>query len=451
MTQKSYFWNGLWSGDAVNAPYDATLYANIVAMLKTQGESFVFDYLNNLEVTVSVTSAAVNTGAAVMQGIYILEDAGTTLAVSANSTDFTRIDRVVIGLDLTVNSAGIYIKKGHPEETPHVPGLKQVTDVYWEMPLALLFIPSGATGLTDDNWIVDERHFFPDAQHMENYATRNIMPNSEFLAGPGTGLSGAPGMWNITTFAPTMETVTKFDAQTRGNAIKLTCASTLYGISHKFQISTVATVPVTIKFLIQVESGIARVNFGGTDNHDFYPTANPVEVIHRKSFSSSDQDFDMQLSCADANGTVFTIGQITVTYGYVAAPFVPKHETILFWTPVELETNTVSIVGSRVLDLETFAPGIGPNLQSALVRLDAADDTSSSTSPSAYIRGALQGGVKLEVLLSSLPNDSIQSDQGWIPLYRYANGTLEESDKFEVGYSTNNNLTYSVYMLGIKT
>jgi len=101
-------------------------------------------------------SVQVGTGTAMVQGRFCENDAALTLSVPAADTTYARIDRVVVRLNASPGRViDILVKKGTPAPSPAPPGLTRTPET-WELSLAQISVPAGATMVQAAN-ITDER------------------------------------------------------------------------------------------------------------------------------------------------------------------------------------------------------------------------------------------------------------------------------------------------------
>lgn len=122
--------------------------------------------LNDLEVYAdsSGMQVKVKTGWAWMMGHMMQSDAEETVAITAADGSNDRIDRVVIGVDWTLNTIDIYMVDGTPAETPEAPALTQ-TAATWEISLAQVLVSAGVITIASEK-ITDERDYAADAVGM---------------------------------------------------------------------------------------------------------------------------------------------------------------------------------------------------------------------------------------------------------------------------------------------
>ncbi len=105
-------------------------------------------------------SVKVNYGRAMVNGrVYVLSDDGgqpLTLEI-ASSASSTRIDRVVVRLNLATDARniGVYVLTGTPGASPVAPTITRQGEIY-EISLSQIRVAPGATAITQD-MIIDER------------------------------------------------------------------------------------------------------------------------------------------------------------------------------------------------------------------------------------------------------------------------------------------------------
>lgn len=88
-------------------------------------------------------------GAAIVRGHYYSNDAVKTIAIAANSSGSTRIDRIVLQLDPTNNRILAVAKTGTPGSGP--PGLTQTDTGIYEISLAQVTVANGAATISAGN------------------------------------------------------------------------------------------------------------------------------------------------------------------------------------------------------------------------------------------------------------------------------------------------------------
>lgn len=92
-------------------------------------------------------NVSVATGRAIVQKHWLKNDAALTLAISAASTTYARIDAVVIRFNSNNRNITIAVKDGTPSASPSAPSMTRAGGVY-EMALAYVNVAAGATSVT---------------------------------------------------------------------------------------------------------------------------------------------------------------------------------------------------------------------------------------------------------------------------------------------------------------
>lgn len=151
MTEKSWFWSGQVTGDALDAPYSADEWTDVMRKLllkdrTTQGYIEAFD--NELAVTnPSGSTIRVATGAALVDGSFYESDANVDNSIATPAAS-TRIDRIVLRKSWASQTVRVTIITG--VEGGGVPSLTQTDGVTWDIALAQASITTGgAITMTD--------------------------------------------------------------------------------------------------------------------------------------------------------------------------------------------------------------------------------------------------------------------------------------------------------------
>lgn len=166
MAERSAFWNGLVTGDAVDAPYDANTEfakwvqrtiglgntrANAGVVLGTGSEATQLDALQVTQNSPAGMSVLLNIGAAIVDGTTYINDAAITIPVAANASGNPRIDTVVLRKSFGIQEVRSAILAGTPAATPAPPALTQSAGVTWEIPIADIQVANGAVSITTAN------------------------------------------------------------------------------------------------------------------------------------------------------------------------------------------------------------------------------------------------------------------------------------------------------------
>lgn len=159
MTQDSRPWQGTTIGDA--GPFSAnewqTTWEQSHNAVNNRGVLLgVDEELQITQTTVASNQIVVNTGAAIVQGIWYYNDADVNLSIAANASGSTRIDVIVLEANWTNQTVRAAKVQGTPGSG--VPALTQTSGVLWQMPLAYVTAVSGFVTITNAN-ITDWREY----------------------------------------------------------------------------------------------------------------------------------------------------------------------------------------------------------------------------------------------------------------------------------------------------
>lgn len=166
MTQRSFFWNGTTVGDADTytkgrgyhtsvSTYESPLHDRLFRAVwnGTGNRGVLYGWTNELEVTGAATPISINTGAAIVYGLYYENNtAAVTKAIATPVTD-RRYDRVVVRRNWTTQTARIHVITG--VEGADIPSLVQSPAPgglgIYDIPLATLMVATdGTITRTDD-------------------------------------------------------------------------------------------------------------------------------------------------------------------------------------------------------------------------------------------------------------------------------------------------------------
>lgn len=109
------------------------------------------------------------TGRGIIEGHYYENDAEKTLAIGANTSGATRLDRLVVRLDKTANAITSIIIPGVTANT--LPALVRTTTV-WDEPLAQITVANAAASIVADN-VQDHRHWSNPSGGLLDYKENN--------------------------------------------------------------------------------------------------------------------------------------------------------------------------------------------------------------------------------------------------------------------------------------
>jgi hypothetical protein len=108
------------------------------------------------ETTPNSMGVRIRSGEAFIRGHKYINDASFTLTIPPAHASFNRTDYVVLRLDWVENTISAALLKGVEDGTNSIPTLTQTQGSRWEIPLATISVPAGATAITRAN-ITDQR------------------------------------------------------------------------------------------------------------------------------------------------------------------------------------------------------------------------------------------------------------------------------------------------------
>jgi len=381
MTRESYFWNAAATGDAQLAPYTAQVYAKAKDIGFTGNKDYAVaefsNRINGLNVTVnSATAVDVSTGTFVMDGLVGVVGVGGLTISSITSTGTGHWARIIIRVTWATSTVECVFVRGTALNPPTL--TKNEKELY-EISLARLWIPASGNAV-QAKYIHDERVFGRSAYHDALYTTKNIMPNSEFIA-PAQGRGGAPAMWH--TFGSDV-TVTSLlspvNEQQRGRRVTITCDNASGAYSGAVTVAGSESRYVTVQFYIRVDEGEFDIYVdGGASVYRSVPVTNDfILVTIRNQFTSGAPTLSIYFAGAGTSNSC-TIGQITATYGFVAAPFDPvPDEYIPFFTADDFLLASSAWASPTLLQSSLISP-----IRGVIAQLKA-NDSSSSTNDTCF-------------------------------------------------------------------
>lgn len=145
--EKSWFFdNGEQYGQAELSEYFRQIYRSGVSVSDAG--------LMDMEVSANGTQVSVGNGFAIING-FAYENSGTLSFTIESDNNYSRIDRVVLRLDLALMKISAEIKKGTAGSTPKAPDLQRDSMVY-ELSLARVLVDvNGNITVTDERTDVE--------------------------------------------------------------------------------------------------------------------------------------------------------------------------------------------------------------------------------------------------------------------------------------------------------
>ena len=153
MAERSIAWTTNATGDGTSGGYSAANWQNMnlkMFITNPATEGVLYGIGNNLAVTGSASPVAVNTGSALVYGIWYENDASVNVAIPTPASN-PRIDRVVLRASWSAQTVRITRIAGTEASSPSAPALTQVANTTWDIPLYQVRITTGGViTLTDE-------------------------------------------------------------------------------------------------------------------------------------------------------------------------------------------------------------------------------------------------------------------------------------------------------------
>ncbi|MBA7515240.1 hypothetical protein ES705_07279 [subsurface metagenome] len=155
MTEYSRPWAGTTTGDA--GPYSDDQWTDLwryFFLFDRAAEGPIVGILNELEPTGVTSPVAVNTGVAMVDGKFYLNDASEEDVTIPTPTTNPRIDRIVLRKGWTAQTVRLYRIAGTEDPSPSPPSIDQTDGVTWDVMIAQVHITTSGTVT-----VTDEREF----------------------------------------------------------------------------------------------------------------------------------------------------------------------------------------------------------------------------------------------------------------------------------------------------
>lgn len=189
MTEKSYFWGGIATGDATLAPYDDDEFSDFIRVLfqDNTDEGVIQDRLNDLSCSGGTTPVVMSTGYALVDGKLYYNDAAKNITISTPVVS-TRKDLIVLRKSWASQTVRVEVVQG--VEGGGYPSLTQTDGVTWEIPLYAVDITTGGN-IT----LTDSRHYlFEDPEKVMYIPV--IHPDEELSIQDGVFTFTIPSQFN---------------------------------------------------------------------------------------------------------------------------------------------------------------------------------------------------------------------------------------------------------------
>src|SRR5574341_97469 len=235
MSLTTYFWDGLTTGDATQAPYSSAEFALFLSGLLTaevSGYGYIIPTGFAAFKTTPSTPAAmtVENGAGIIwvDGRLFREPNAQTLTIAPSDPTNPRIDRIIIRIDKTAQTIRRAVLTGTPAASPTKPTLTNSATIV-EIAIAYIWVAATVTTIIQQE-IHEERTFLPNFEEIRQFAHQdNLIVNSEFIAFsslstiPGsTPTPEPPDYWTKILTPVSFTRVTRHSSMSRGFACRVT-------------------------------------------------------------------------------------------------------------------------------------------------------------------------------------------------------------------------------------
>lgn len=112
------------------------------------GVSVNDDNTMTLGVTATSTGVQIDKGFSIVKGFYLFNDSSKSINITRDS-NYSRIDRIVIRLNLSNSKVSIELKQGVASSKPNAPTLQRDNLIY-ELSLAQVLVPKNGTFIVTD-------------------------------------------------------------------------------------------------------------------------------------------------------------------------------------------------------------------------------------------------------------------------------------------------------------
>lgn len=405
MTETSYLWDGLVTGDATLAPYNKTEFNKYIFGAYVEDSEFAFvipGYLNDLEVvSTGGYAVSVSTGAALLQQQMYINSSPLSLSIDqVTDPTYFRFDYIALQLDQINQTLRAVVLKGLETNDYTLlenPALIQ-TGAFWQAPIARLFVDGSETSILAEN-IHDYRKFAVTTYTTNTFTyNQNLIQNSEFMAWSVPGTNN-PSKW-VRSGVAGDSAVAAFGSMVRGQAWSLPASSGLVYNNTDLQ----AQFPVcTVKGSFYVATGDASELIIGLSNASVTVPTTPF-ITKKYTRLEVGDIVEFQFTCRipttnptwrlavslRSNGGIHYIGQIILVPGYHPGPYRQMLETLPLLYPITDAnwTNTAKSTSTTTIDFTaTFGSDVLRQTKAVVLRLRGRDSGSAAGAPYMRILG----------------------------------------------------------------
>lgn len=467
MTEKTFLWEGVITGDSVYAPYNAEeLNAFLTLPQNINDDGFVVPgYLNDLKVEgdlgVISSSVYVKPGAALIKGFTYINTEVVSLSIEPISFDGRyRHDSVILRINYDDKTIRLAVLKGTELVSASAilytkPTLTQVEGYIWEVEIAHVFVDYHTPFYITNEFVYDSRKFIFTNEHSA-IATKNLVRNGEFMGFSGAQTVGndQPDLWDY--YADTAITASAaLSPMTRGRSITLPSGGSLRQYVYIKGRKT-----FTLKFLYKNTSS---VNFyiwpyktDGTYSADYLvryirPSIGLVEdVWYQETITFEDEDIDYLMIQFIGGISSCIIGQVILVEGYHPGPFRPFSEFIPFRSSLtDASWNaTAKSDGTTTIDLTaSFGGHVLPGTKAVTIMTIARDSGTGATAVVTLSFSSVLSAVVCGILdIGSVTNDVFRSNQVTVPVNTDLFVSSLNTPRFDVTVDATGVLTMDVFL-----
>lgn len=404
MSELSYLWDGIVTGDATEAPYRKdgfNTYITGIHSADTDDVLVIPGYLNDLDILLTGgLGVSVSTGAALLQNYVYVNDSAVSFSLTPPALYNFRYDYVALQLDTTNQQIRLVIIEGVDTDdytTLETPNLTQ-TAALWQSPIAKIFIDSRYS--LDAYHIYDERMFAVTSYSQNTYRQNNLIYNSEMMYIDG---SGVPERWQTGGAFTTLQADTKLSPMTRGQSVRFDGNALYHYITTNSRIypGHIYTLQGVIKEITGDDSYI-RIYLQGllvgginvvdlTSSVEYIKLEADDEIIFtlRTRIDIDTPLYGFRLF-AYSDGGDTSLGQCILTEGYHPGPFRQFEEQIILQEAVTdaAWSDTAKSTGTTTIDFTSdFNALIQPKTKAVILRLRGRDSGSAAGAPYMRILG----------------------------------------------------------------
>jgi hypothetical protein len=448
MTQISYVWNGIITGDATTAPYTKEPFNQFIMGIHLNDLDTAYvvpGYLDDLDIRAGNPTGGffvtVATGAAIYGNYAYINDTELSFPLEQIATaGFFRYDLIVIRKDSTEQTVRIALLKG--VETNAAYTLFDPTVAPNECILARIYVDDSNAYLAD-KYVYDQRMFATSNYSLGNYGNyqNNLLVNSEYMAFSSSDGSNPPEFWDTATRgSSTITESVKLSNMSRGRSLVLTDESMFQDFRFLRGLENVFTVKGT--FLTTAEGGTYTFTLKQRLGNDIrvqefisLPNNELVEFQFTVTYTGEDQGLRLEVTNA---GGGLELGQIIVVPGYHPGPFRQFNEHLPFYEAVPDANWTATAKSSAITSIDlsaSFGSKILDQTKAVILRLKGNDSGSAAGAPSLTALGYYTAPASVaygQLELDGITNDVSREVNCTIPVNQSTQALQDQTPRFRL-------------------